>query len=156
MTLEEAYNNLERYNIVVLDGSSKEIDNIISNKPFLTQETFDFLESLMYEDVGITVTNSILKIIIGGTFMLKEYLKKFCELNEEIYTYYEGYSGRGMFGEKCPAFVVKQGSNFMQAIMEFTRYLEEQGFDDVNLECEGVSYDNLGLDMIVYFPSARN
>lgn len=87
--------------------------------------------------------------------MLADLIKNFCESNDEKYSYYENYSGRGMFGRKCPAIVVKQGSSYMNMIMEFTQFLDSKNFDDSNLECEGIATDDLGLDTIVYFPNAR-
>lgn len=86
--------------------------------------------------------------------MLADLIKEFCN-NNENYEYYQGYSGRGMFCRKCPAIVVKQGSSYMNMIMEFTQFLDSKNFDDSNLECEGIATDDLGLDTIVYFPNAR-
>lgn len=71
------------------------------------------------------------------------------------YSLYEGYSGRGMFGKKCLGVVVRSGDSFMAFLFELTKYLDEQGIEDINLELEGVSYDELGLDTIVYFPNIR-
>ena len=88
--------------------------------------------------------------------MLKEYIKIFCNNNSETYSFYDNYSCRFMYGKQCLGFIVKQGTNVFQAIMEFTHFLDEKDYDDVDLECEGVAYDNMGLDMIVYFPNAKN
>lgn len=86
--------------------------------------------------------------------MLADLIKEFCN-NNENYEYYQGYSGRFMFGRKCPAIVVKQGYSYMQMIMELTRFLDDNDFDDVNFELENPAIDDLGLDTIVYFPNCK-
>lgn len=52
------------------------------------------------------------------------------------------YSGRGMYGDQCPAFDVGR-FEFTKAL----RYAEEKGLNP--------SYDNMGLDMVIYFPNVR-
>lgn len=71
------------------------------------------------------------------------------------YNLYENYSGRGMFGRNCLGVVVKQGNSFMEFLMDLTRYLEQNDIEDTNLDLEGVSYDDLGLDTIIYFPNIK-
>lgn len=78
-------------------------------------------------------------------------IKNFIDKNPQ-YSLYEGYSGRGMFGKKCLGVVVRSGDSFMNFLMELTKYFEEHDIEDAGLELEGVSYDSLGLDTIVYFP----
>lgn len=82
---------------------------------------------------------------------IAEGIRQFVSDNTQ-YSLYEGYSGRGMFGRKCLGVVVKQGNSFMEFLMDLTRYLEQNDIEDTNLDLEGVSYDDLGLDTIVYFP----
>ncbi len=79
-------------------------------------------------------------------------VRDFCENNADKYYIYENYSGRGMFGRQCTGVVVKQGNSYMQMLMELTQFLNDNDFDDMALEFEGVSMDELGLDTIVYFP----
>ena len=81
-------------------------------------------------------------------------IKKFVDENPQ-YKLYEGYSGRGMFGRKCLGVVVSHGDSFMEFLMNLTRYLEQNDIEDTNLDLEGVSYDDLGLDTIVYFVNIR-
>lgn len=81
-------------------------------------------------------------------------IRNFAEVNPQ-YQLYENYSGRGMFGKTCLGVVIHHGDSFMNFFMELTKYFEEQGIEDVNCELEGVSYDDLGLDTVVYFPSVR-
>lgn len=81
-------------------------------------------------------------------------IRKFVDENPQ-YKLYEGYSGRGMFGRKCLGVVVSHGDSFMEFLMNLTRYLEQNDIEDTNLDLEGVSYDDLGLDTIVYFVNIR-
>lgn len=71
----------------------------------------------------------------------------------EKYEIYENYSGRGMFGRKCLGVVVKQGYSFMDFIIKLTKYMDDNNVDDVDFKLEGTTYDNLGLDTVVYFPN---
>lgn len=48
--------------------------------------------------------------------------------------------------------VVSQQDSFMDFIIKLTKYLDDNGIEDVDFSLEGVSYDALGLDTIVYFP----
>lgn len=65
--------------------------------------------------------------------------------------YYEKYSGRGMFGRYCAGIVTDRG--MIEVILELADYLHKCGVDNVKEELGRVCYDNLGLDMVVYFPS---
>lgn len=69
------------------------------------------------------------------------------------YEIYENYSGRGMFGRTCLGVVVKQGYSFMDFLMKLTKYMDDNGIEDTDFSLNGVSYDALGLDTIVYFPN---
>lgn len=71
------------------------------------------------------------------------------------YSLCEGYSGRGMFGKKCLGVVVRSGDSFMDFLMKLTRYLDEQGIEDTDLVLEGVSYDELGMDTVIYYPNIK-
>ncbi len=79
-------------------------------------------------------------------------VREFCEQNIDKYYIYENYSGRGMFGRRCTGVVVRNGNSYMSMLMELTRFLCDNDFDDLTLEFEGVSTDDLGMDTIVYFP----
>lgn len=74
---------------------------------------------------------------------------------KEAYSIYENYSGKCMFGKTCLGVIISQGSSFMDFLIKLTRYLDEQGVEDVDCELEGASYDELGLDTIVYFPNIK-
>lgn len=93
------------------------------------------------------------KIIMKGRHDMKiaEGIRSFVDEHPK-YTIYENYSGRGMFGKTCLGVVVYKGDSFMNFLMDLTRYFDEHGIEDAELELEGVSYDALGLDTIVYFP----
>lgn len=83
---------------------------------------------------------------------VEEAIKNFISENDQ-YELYEGYSGRGMFGRKCLGVVVKQGYSFMDFIINLTRYMDNYDVDDIDFKLEGATYDNLGLDTVVYFPN---
>lgn len=85
---------------------------------------------------------------------VKEAIRNYVEENEG-YDIYENYSGRGMFGYQCLGVVVKQGFSFMEFLMNLTQFLDNNDVEDMNFSLEGVSYDNLGLDTIVYFPNIK-
>lgn len=83
---------------------------------------------------------------------IEEAIRNYVSEYEE-YEIYENYSGRGMFGRKCLGVVVKQGYSFMDFIINLTRYLDDNDVEDADFKLEGTTYDNLGLDTIVYFPN---
>lgn len=82
---------------------------------------------------------------------IAEGIRQFVSDNTQ-YSLYEGYSGRGMFGKKCLGVVVRSGDSFMAFLIALTKYLDEQGIEDMDCELESASYDDLGKDTIVYFP----
>ena len=69
-----------------------------------------------------------------------------------MYFIFENFSGRGMFVRNCLCVVVSHQDSFMDFIIKLTKYLDDNGIEDVDFSLEGVSYDALGLDTIVYFP----
>lgn len=81
-------------------------------------------------------------------------IRGFCE-NREEYKICENYSGRGTFGETCLGIVVGNGYPYMIMLMELTQYLDEHGYEDTDLNLEGISMDESGLDIIVYFPEIK-
>ena len=83
---------------------------------------------------------------------VSDLIREVCEIHSDKYSVYENYSGRFMFGEKCMGIIVRQGNSFMTMIAELTSYLDKYADDIDGTPFENVSYDNLGLDMIVYFP----
>ena len=83
---------------------------------------------------------------------VEEAIRNYVDENEQ-YELYEGYSGRGMFGRKCLGVVEKQGCSFMDFIINLTRYMDDNDVDDIDFKLEGATYDNLGLDTVVYFPN---
>ena len=87
---------------------------------------------------------------------LTDLVRGFCNEPENDYKVYENYSGRMMFGRTTIGIIVRQDQNYFEMFAELTRYLESKDFDDPLLELEGVSIDDLGLDVIVYFPAIRN
>lgn len=63
-------------------------------------------------------------------------------------TAYEGYSGRGMFGETTYGVVVKNLADLLTAVCEATRASDDPG--DFIADLIEVGSDSLGHDMIVY------
>ena len=88
--------------------------------------------------------------------MLASHIRGFCrEQNDGFYKVYENYSGRMMFGRGTIGIVVKRGRSHLEMLLRLARYLESKGYEDPFSELEGVAVDELGLDIIVYFPSIR-
>lgn len=83
---------------------------------------------------------------------VEEAVRNYVSEHEE-YEIYENYSGRNMFGRKCLGVVVKQGYSFMEFLMNLTRYMDNNEVEDTDFKLEGATYDNLGLDTVVYFPN---
>lgn len=83
---------------------------------------------------------------------VRKAIESFVSENEQ-YELYENYSGRGMFGRSCLGVVIKQGYSFMDFIINLTRYMDNYDVDDIDFKLEGATYDNLGLDTVVYFPN---
>ena len=81
-------------------------------------------------------------------------IKKFCEENSDRYYVYENYSGRYMFGKTCLGIVVKNGFSHMEMLIKLTDYINGADLTGAELEfSEGLLLDELGKDMIVYFPN---
>jgi len=93
--------------------------------------------------------------------MLADLIREFCNEPENNYEVYENYSKSTttMFGEMkvtTIGIVVKQGCSYMDMLAQLTSYLEAKGFDDPLLELEGAAADELGPDVIVYFPAIQD
>ncbi|MFJ5532483.1 hypothetical protein [Streptomyces sp. NPDC093261] len=71
------------------------------------------------------------------------------ELDEDAL--YEGYSGRGMFGEKCFG-IVGNMTTFARFIVGIAAQ-DYEGAEMAQLLADAVSSDNMGYDSIYYFPS---
>ena len=57
-----------------------------------------------------------------------------------------------MFGRTCLGVVVSQQDSFMDFIIKLTKYLDDNGIEDVDFSLEGVSYDALELSSNDAFP----
>lgn len=79
---------------------------------------------------------------------MHEYIKLFCE--EQGYEFYPNYSGRGMFGKRCVGIVC---GNVCRCMIELCAYLQLKGVVIEVNNFTSVCYDNMGKDMIVYFPN---
>ena len=83
---------------------------------------------------------------------VEEAIKNFISENEQ-YELYENYSGRCMFGRTCLGVIVQWNDSFIDFIIKLTKYLDDNDVDDIDFKLEGATYDNLGLDTVVYFPN---
>lgn len=86
--------------------------------------------------------------------MIADLIRGFC--SESEYEVYENYSGRYMFGKLTIGIIVKQDQNYFEMLYKLTRYFESKGFFDPLCELEGAAIDELGLDVIVYFPAIQD
>lgn len=66
-----------------------------------------------------------------------------CEVGDDASRIYEGYSGRGMYGRECFGVVVPS-NQYIQAVEAAA-----------SLGLYGAKVDQLGCDMIVYWPRPR-
>lgn len=81
-------------------------------------------------------------------------IKKFCEENSDRYSVYEKYICEFTDGKTCLGIVVKNGFSHMEMLMELTEYMNNADLIGEELEfSEGLSADELGEDVIVYFPN---
>lgn len=71
-----------------------------------------------------------------------ELIRDFCE--DYGYRLYENYSGRCMYGATCVGIVCENVNYTLQQLVE---YVGEESIRSI------ARYDNLGLSMILYFPS---
>jgi hypothetical protein len=76
-------------------------------------------------------------------------IESFCD--DYGYEYRDNYSGRGMFGKECAGIVTDE--NVLQVVLALSDYMHECGIDCVKDELGRVCYDNMGLDVVIYFPS---
>jgi len=61
--------------------------------------------------------------------------------------YRDDYSGRGMFGECCPA-VEGSFNDFMQVMVALTEEFPESA----STIASAANFDSMGLDMVMYWP----
>ena len=81
---------------------------------------------------------------------MKDYICEFCE--KYGYEFYPNYSGRFMYDAICLGIVCESIPN---TLLELADYLHSKGIDNVGEKLGKVCSDNLGLDMILYFPELR-
>lgn len=82
--------------------------------------------------------------------VIEQLIREFCE-NEDIVELYENYSGRFMYGNTCIGFVCSPANLFM-AKVRLAEYLTSNEIDKALEIVDGCSQDELGLDVIIYFP----
>lgn len=86
---------------------------------------------------------------------VKEAIRNYLE-EKEIYEVYDNFFIPDMSGEKCLGIVMPEGGLAMDFFMDLTAYMEKNDVDDTELELEGVSYEEMGDKMIVYFPRIQS
>jgi hypothetical protein len=79
----------------------------------------------------------------------QEKLEIFCEENDIGFR--KGYSGRGMYGKECIGFVYS-GNAFSIGLKMAQEFADDREMREVLGEMDSVSQDNMGRDMIIYFP----
>lgn len=62
----------------------------------------------------------------------------------------EDYSGRGMFGKRCIGFVAPNPL----ALAQVVAYIYDE--DQRHQIADKATYDNMGTDVIIYFPTLEN
>lgn len=78
-------------------------------------------------------------------------IREYCN-QEDIVELYENYSGRYMFGNTCIGFSVNPQNLFI-AKVRLAEYLINHGISRGLEIVNGCSQDELGLDLIIYFPN---
>lgn len=73
---------------------------------------------------------------------------KVAEAEDMNVTAYEGYSGRGMYGETTCALVVSSMGEFAQAVSMAT--IDSDDPDVLAADLKGIRTDSLGRDIIIY------
>ena len=86
---------------------------------------------------------------------LKDLFEKFCEENES-YDFEADYSGVSEEMDNCIGISLPKEDSYMEMLMALTEYLDEQDFDDPNLELSNPMIDELPDRVVVYFPFAEN
>jgi hypothetical protein len=91
---------------------------------------------------------------------MKHIIQDLCEAivdSEDV----RSYSGRGMYGEKCLGVVVKNPNQFLFELgVRVGEFKASQRLDMKELDCDipkrlRIETDNMGMDMIVYFPKIQ-
>jgi len=88
---------------------------------------------------------------------LKKLIKEFCE--ESDYELYENYSGRFMYGRTCIGIVTDVNS--LGLMYDLTAFIfQNLDEDEIEMNSQDIrefignaKMDNMGLSMIIYFPS---
>ena len=90
-------------------------------------------------------------------FDIADALKNFCAEHDGQMNFYPGYSGRGMYGKKCPAIVVNddaQPFDIALALAGFLGETEEVDPYTIHEFLGGSQMDSMGLGYVIYFPDA--
>lgn len=82
---------------------------------------------------------------------IENLIEEFCDY--EGHLYYPHYSGRGMYGRTCVGIVTFQSP--IKIVTALFRHLIDEGMDADVIEdlLSDAKSDNMGKDIIVYFPS---
>lgn len=82
---------------------------------------------------------------------VREAIEKFVK-NNEGYTLAQGYTLPGISDKKCLGVIISKDDSYMEFLKKLTKYLEENGVEDTDLELDGMGVDSLGQDTVIYFP----
>ena len=65
-------------------------------------------------------------------------------------SHYEGYSGRGMFGEKTDGVVIRNQRDFTMLAIYASRAVTVEEANVLHRACRNARQDSLGLSTIIY------
>lgn len=83
---------------------------------------------------------------------LNDMLKSFC-LEHEKYNFEADYCGTAAETGSCVGISLSNDDSYMTMLAELTEYLDNQGFEDENMELSNPEIDELEDRMVVYFPN---
>lgn len=81
---------------------------------------------------------------------IKMLIEDFCECTDGC-SFFSDYSGRFMYGARCVGVVCSEVS-YTDILVLLCDYLRDNDVESASEALGSVCVDNLGLDMIVYFP----
>ena len=82
---------------------------------------------------------------------MNDLIKDFCFAYD--YEFYDGYSGRFMYGRKCPGIVCDDPMNTLLDLMVYLGDEAPGNLYDAREKLGNAKMDNMGLSRIIYFPA---
>jgi len=88
------------------------------------------------------------------TITIRETIENFC--NDNDFTFYDRYSGRGMLGEKCVGIVCNNVTDTMVDLIDFIAENNQISIKQAKKILGNYRSDNMGLKYILYFPTINS